>query len=462
MNTLKFLSVVTGNPQTYTGCEYHRQIVPHVAMERNYPVEIFQVDSIDRSTLLPINGVQMTMDELISHVDFVHFGRIIDSVTETEYVNAHFNSQASEHQFRVKEIVDRIHALGKPIIMDIDDYWRLSTKHILKETFRQNKQGDHIAQSVKLADYVTVTTPFLADAVRNLNPNVTILPNAIDPDFDAQVISDKLQSFRQWEQHDNPDKFNRLRFGWIGGSCHEEDFEVMHHSIGKVWHDQNLKGKFQIILGGFNVQDGFWRQEPSGKREFMKVPSVHCVYAKYERMMTDGFSHIKQDFPNYHQYLMQYSPDANELAYLNQIPYAREWAVDTYTYGEKYNKWDVTLIPLNDNTFNNSKSQLKMIESGFMGKACIVSGVLPYTYDAKHMVNAYVVPPEKNHKLWYKGIRDMINDRAMVKELAANLEREMKARYHVDIVNRDRWELFCRVAGKPELINETKGKLVAA
>lgn len=459
---LRFLSVVTGNPQTYTGCEYHRQIVPHVSLHRNYPCDIIQVDSIDRDELFPIDGQMMTMDEVIQYVDFVHFGRIIDSVQPKEYVESHFNVSGYEHKFRVKEIVDRIHALGKPIIMDLDDYWNLSDKHILKQTFKANRQDWEIKESVQLADFVTVTTSYLADKCRVFNPNITVLPNAIDPDFDASEIGSNIQAVRQWEQKPTPDPYGRLRFGWIGGSCHEEDFEIMSKSVGKVWHDANLQGKFQIILGGFNVQDGFYAKSPDGKSEFKKVPSPQCVYAKYERMMTDGFSHIKQMFPNYYSYLMQYSPDANDLSFITQLPYAREWAVNTYEYGAKYNKWDVTLIPLNDNTFNNSKSQLKMIESGFMGKACIVSGVMPYTIDAKHMVNAYVVLPEKNHKLWYKAMRDMINDRAMVKELAYNLEVEMKAKYSVDVVNRDRWELFCKVAGKPELINERKAKLVAA
>jgi hypothetical protein len=460
--SLKFLSVVAGNPQSYTGCEYHRQIVPHVALNRTYPVDIYQVDSLDNTKRLNVNGEMISMDELIGMVDFVHFGRIIDSVTAEEYANAYFQTGTSPHAFRVQQIADRIHKLGKPIIMDLDDYWNLSKQHLLKETFRQNRQDWEIAKSVKIADYITVTTPFLADRVRPHNNNITILPNAIDPDFDSSVVSEMLTPFRQWQQKEIPDKFGRLRFGWIGGSCHEEDFDIMRTSIGKIWHDRDLQGKFQIVLGGFNVSDGFFHKDDKGNITHKKVPSPHCVYAKYERMLTDGFSHIKTEHPNYYTYLMQYGPEGNDFSNEYRIPYKREWAVDTYTYGEKYNHWDVTLIPLNDNEFNNSKSQLKMIESGFMGKACIVSGVLPYTYDAKHMTNAYVIPPNKNHKWWNKAIREMINDREMVKELSANLEREMKEKYHIEKINETRWELFCRVSGKPELVTARKEKLQAA
>lgn len=424
---MRFLSVVQGNPQTWTGCEYHRQIIPHIGIDRYYHPEIIQVDTLDQPAPLNIDG-GITMDELIKSCSFVHFGRLIDSIKKEEYIHG-------RESFRVKEVADYIHALGVPIILDLDDYWQLSQKHILRSTFANNRQDRAIIESVQQADYVTVTTEFLADRVRRINPNVYVLPNAIDPEQP------------QWQQKHVPDAFNRIRFGWVGGSCHLEDFECLHDSITKLWHDDTVKGKFKIILGGFNVNDKTIVTKPDGTKDAITTPPERCIYPQFERLLTDHYKALGP-YQNYVTYLQQYTPEGNGMIAGYHIPYRREWAVDTHSYGQKYNEWDVTFIPLNENEFNACKSPLKMAESGFMGKTVIVSNVLPYSVDAKHMHNAWVIDPRKNHKGWNKAMKAMINDRDMVAELSANLEKDMNEKYHIKVVSEKRWEVYNMVAGR--------------
>jgi glycosyltransferase involved in cell wall biosynthesis len=58
------------------------------------------------------------------------------------------------------------------------------------------------------AHLVTTTVPHLADAMRKFNPNVVVIPNAIDP---ALLTTERRRA-------------DRLTIGWAGGSSHHDDF----------------------------------------------------------------------------------------------------------------------------------------------------------------------------------------------------------------------------------------------
>lgn len=429
MSPLHLLEVINEPGGFVTGCAYHRQIVPNKALDRNYPIDILQVDDLlSEQPLRNGDGEEFSIATVLEWADVIHFGRVLDV------------------QLRVQEVAALIKKAGKPIILDLDDYWNLSSKHILKAGYEKANQSEIIRQSIKLSDHVTVTTPFLAEKVKPFNSNVTVLENAIDPSED------------QWNVSPIADEKNRTRFGWIGGSCHVEDIELVRDGLTKVWHDSDLKGLFQLVLGGFNVMDGKIVTNANGEQEMHRVSPLECIYTYFERCFTNEYKGLADGYPNYIKYLMAFDNET-EAPELKQMPYRRIWAKDTFSYGSAYNHWDVTLIPLNDNTFNNSKSQLKMIESGFMGKAVIVSEVYPYLYETKSGVNCLAVRPGTGHKNWHKYIRKMINEPEMRKELAATLQKEMVAKYHIDVVNNKRWKLFCQVGGKPELMNHTRESL---
>jgi hypothetical protein len=63
-----------------------------------------------------------------------------------------------------------------------------------------------------------------------------------------------------------------------------------------------------------------------------------------------------------------------KLLDLNHYTSLKHWS----DYAWEYNAIDVALAPLQDNSFNNSKSFLKVIEAGFKKKAIICSDIEPY------------------------------------------------------------------------------------
>jgi glycosyltransferase involved in cell wall biosynthesis len=68
------------------------------------------------------------------------------------------------------------------------------------------------------AHLVTTTVPHLADAMRRFNPNVTVIPNAVDP---ALLTAERKRA-------------ERLTVGWAGGSSHHDDFRSVVGALRTV------------------------------------------------------------------------------------------------------------------------------------------------------------------------------------------------------------------------------------
>jgi glycosyltransferase involved in cell wall biosynthesis len=121
------------------------------------------------------------------------------------------------------ETTTRIKSLGIPMIMDIDDYWSPGSHHPAYLLIKQSGMDKKIANNLTLADYITTTTNIFANEIKKYNKNVFVLPNAIDPK-EKQYIP-------------NPEKSDRIRIGWLGGSCLTPDTEILTDKGWKYFED---------------------------------------------------------------------------------------------------------------------------------------------------------------------------------------------------------------------------------
>lgn len=134
----------------------------------------------------------------------------------------------------VLPIVPDIKARGTIFVLDYDDYWILPPNHLLYNHYREKGITEILREGLRIADHVTCTTDLLADAIRPINKNVTVLENAIDysrPQFQIN----KLQS-------------DKIRFGWVGGHCHLPDILLLDGTPAR------LSGEFFILLFGHDLQ----------------------------------------------------------------------------------------------------------------------------------------------------------------------------------------------------------------
>jgi len=287
-----------------------------------------------------------------------------------------------------QKVLGRLRRLGIISVLDIDDYWVLPINHLLYHFYKEKDITKQTIVSLKYADHITTTTSLFAAVIQSVNPRVTVLPNAIDPTQPQFEI--------------NPTSSSPLRFGWVGGVCHYEDIKLVEMGFAKLNHDKNLDSKHQLYLMGFNAGD------------------TTGIYYQYEKIFTAGL---------------------NE----NRDTYYRIHAANVFSYAQGYNLFDVALAPLTQNLFNNCKSELKMIEAGFMKKAMIVSDVMPYQAIAKPGINCLAVKETSYESAWYLSMKKLIKNPNLVEDLAERLHEDVVAKYHIDLVNKTRADLYRRL-----------------
>jgi hypothetical protein len=66
---------------------------------------------------------------------------------------------------------------------------------------------------------------------------------------------------------------------------------------------------------------------------------------------------------------------------------------------------DLAIAPLEHNSFNEAKSNLRLLEYGVLGYPVICTDIVPYQGDLP------VVRLKNRHRDWIKTIRDMVADR---------------------------------------------------
>ena len=201
---MKILVITT---KELTGLNYHRLLIPHIHLSRNYNYKVSYSTNIDYVELKDFN--------------IVVFQRIISQ------------------EFKSQEIVKKCHDAGCKVVVDIDDYWELHPFHELRGIYFENKIAEQTIECLKLADYVITTTDFFAKKIREFNKNVVVMPNSIDdkePQYDIKKINSE-----------------KIRIGWIGGVFHFWDLLMLDEAFKDVYRNIK-KDKFEFSLGGYNSQ----------------------------------------------------------------------------------------------------------------------------------------------------------------------------------------------------------------
>ena len=341
------------------------------------------------------------------------------------------------HKTSHEENVKRIKWLklnGIKVIVDTDDFWKTDHRHPNHETFKKNQLARKRSELLRLADYITTTTPVYRDTIKKLLgvDNVMVFPNAVNEE-DKQFQPKPLES-------------DMVRFGWLGGSSHEHDLSLMGDGISRVHRE--FKGKAQFVLCGFDLR-GTMRElnRHTGETTERPIRPDETAWSRYESLFTGNDTSLS---PEYNAYLKTYTKGSFE-GELDQ-PYVRRWTMDINKYANNYNYFDVSLAPLVKSDFNVNKSQLKVIEAGFHKKAIIASEENPYLIDLISSIdkggginpkgNSLLVSSNKNHKQWHQQMKRLINNPNMVTDLGEKLYETVKDKYSLSTVSKNRVEFF--------------------
>jgi glycosyltransferase involved in cell wall biosynthesis len=329
--------------------------------------------------------------------------------------------------------IEWLKSKGIKVIMDIDDMWAVDQRHPMYEQIKATKLPEKKVQMLRLVDYVTCTTEYFANVIKErlgLRTNVFVFPNAVDEN-EPQFKS-------------NPIPSDRLRFGWLGGSSHLHDLDMLKSGIHTI--QNQFLDKTQFVLCGFDLRGQVSEiNKQTGEIRKRDILPHETVWSQYEKIFTNDYKSLS---PEYSKFLLTFKDekysDENE-------PYRRRWTQEISRYANNYNYFDVSLAPLVESMFNGCKSQLKIIEAGFHKKPIIASETNPYTIDLINAVdegkfidkgNALLVSPRKNHKQWAQHIKRLIENPNMIEDLGNRLYETVKDKYSLMKVSKDRVQFF--------------------
>ena len=391
-------------PSDRTGVSKFRSVDPHIRLQEMYPDE-FWVD-IDYSP-------KCEDENFFKQYDLVQYHRSV-----------------GPDFARSQKAVEICKKLGIPTVCDIDDYWLPTVDHPAFAIVKENKLDHMITESLKIASHITTTTKVFAEEIKKLNKNVTVLPNTVNP-RERQFQPKKTDS-------------DLIRIGWLGGSSHLKDLEILSGLPQRL--NGTHKGKFQFVLCGYDLRGSVTVINPQTKEQQVRDIEPHeSVWYLYENIFTDKFKILSDEYKKHlHKWEKGGIDDSN-------LPYKRVWTKPITTYASNYNNFDISLAPLKEHIFNKVKSQLKVIEAGFHKKALIAQNYGPYQIDCINAIeyggkinpkgNSILVDTSKNHKNWYKSVKKLMDNPNMIEDLGERLYEDVQ-KYHIDVVTSDRAEFY--------------------
>lgn len=345
------------------------------------------------------------------------------------------------HKLSAEKNIERISWLrnkGIKVIMDIDDLWSVDQRHPMFSQMKLNKVPETKVKFMRAVDYITCTTELFATEIKNKLgvKNVIVFPNAVDEN-ESQFKPEKIES-------------DRVRFGWLGGSSHLHDLELLKQGIDGVLNQ--IKDKTQFVLCGFDIRGSVNEiNKQTNQVRQRPVRPDETVWARYEEFFTSNYKYIDAD---YKQFLLTF----NQSEYPNKdVPYIRRWTQEINKYAFNYNHFDVSLAPLYESYFNSCKSELKVIEAGFHKKAIIASDVKPYSTILTSSINqgvynntgnALLVEPRKNHKDWTKNMKRLVDSPSMIEDLGNKLYETVKDTYSLKNVCKNRVDFLKTLIAK--------------
>jgi len=387
------------------GVGYYRILNPHLYI--NEPDIVVDVRLFMDGTLNLLN------EQFLAQYNIVYFNKVIP--------------------FNKPEIVEAFFTICKKlmvkIIYDIDDYWILHSSHLNYDGWKKSGSDKTIVNMMVKSDYVTTTTEIFADRIKEVNPNVHVLENAIN------------LTEQQWTYNRIPSK--KTRFLWGGGISHMADLRLLKRSFELFHKNKEFLKNSQLYMCGFDLR----MRTPKGTVPTSDWRSNQWTF--FESMFTYNGRYLKHN--EQRQFMMKY--DDTNYGYKEEFKdefYQRRWTRPILNYGHMYNEADVCLSPLrNNNMFNIYKSNLKVIEAGAHKCPIIASNYGPYTIDdiegkIDGKQKGFLID-EDDTEGWYEKIVFYSENPTIMREHGENLYEHVKNNLSMEVVNKKRCDLYRKI-----------------
>ncbi len=267
---------------------------------------------------------------------------------------------------------------GKKIVFDNDDTYKDFGGFKFNEYMNEEKVklglgtlDKNIESFLKVADLVTCSTEFLKKEYEQINPNVIVLPNTVDPFY-----------YPEPKRNDT----DIIRIGITGSVGITADVEALKPIIEHYQNDPRVR----LVLLSL---------PPEGENEIYQKLYVE-EYAFWNKVNIEWHSFVTAD--KYYEYL-------NDL------------------------KLDMVIIPRADSYFNRCKSNLKFLENSMLEIPTIgqsfPTGDSPYEVnpeDAKHLLLA------TDTESWIAQIEKLIADKELRLKIGKEAHEYVEVNYSIE------------------------------
>jgi len=252
-------------------------------------------------------------------------------------------------------LIEQVREAGASLIYTVDD-------NLLDWPGGTIAQRSALALFAREADGVIVSTAALADRFRELNPNIYLVPNAVD----ERLFGAALKHRRKFAGVGG-----LQRIGYMGTVTHDSDLLMIAEALRSVCRRRRNKIELQLI-GAVNKGSTFKALEGVPVR-ILRVKSHQEAYPRFVAWMVK----------NMH--------------------------------------FDFGIAPLQDNIFTKSKSDLKFLDYGALGIPGIFSRMSVYLETVRHGETGYLA--ENTTEAWEAGLDRMLDDHSLRQSIAANVQR---------------------------------------
>lgn len=366
-------------------------------------------------------------------------------------------------------LLQSIKANGGKLIIDIDDYWMLHNTHPQYDPRQNQEMASILVSWLKIADAVTVASKKLQSEVQKLNKNVHFFPNTYSTDYD-QFVAKKV---------DRPD--DKLVIGYVAGSSHANDIELLDGVANWLFSDIKTKDKVRFLTAGYDMRGT--KTEYKINEEFIKElgnaytrPLFDLIikvngnvdalpisqqlrdkyreqvilvntrglyphdtpYYKYEQILTDNYRTIGEE----EQQIMMDNFATQQDLHLSKL--SRIWTKPVGEFCNVYDHIDIVIAPLQNHFFNKYKSDLKLVEASTRKLPVVCSLIEPYEQigvDGHNCLQISHVHPNQT-KYWYKAIKKLVLDEDLRKSLGENLFNKVFMEYNFNNQIESRIKLY--------------------
>lgn len=368
-------------PSTMSGgVYYYRVFTPMKALIENYG------DEFDITINNTYKYTDADKDEIGKNFDIVCFHQCL------------FTSSFQDEVWKM--IIYCKKEYGTKFVLDIDDYWDYHKNHPAREACVFNMFPDKMMMNFKLFDYVTTTTEYFKNIIKDYFPEdkIYVFENAISSN-DEQFSTNKNKS-------------DKLRLGITGGSSHTEDIKQLLE-FPKYLTEKQLD-EIELVFCGYDNKNA----EKVTVDEQGKIVDRKPLADK-DNWWVQTENKLKSEVKHYKRI------ESKDIM--------------KGEFGKIYEDIDVLLVPLTNNKFNRCKSELKFIEAGFTNTAVISSKVIPYSNFGVNEEDCLFVK-EATPKAWAKAVKKILREKELfykIKDInslrvkySRNLEDITKKRYN--------------------------------